>query len=85
MEHLLSTGILDFGILSLGFLVGVGTKFRTPIMISLFLIKIIKWWIETHPHGKEMARKTKLDMEFKEKFVKEIKILEDKLKLIDKK
>ena len=71
-------------ILFFGFLVGIATKFRTPIMLTLFMVRVIKWWIETHPHGREMAGKTSLDEEFRKTFAKELKLVEDSFKAVDK-
>ena len=81
MEHFLTTGILDLGILVFGFLIGLGTKFRLPIMLTLFLIRVVKWWLETHPHGKELSKKTTLDEEFKKTFASEIKQVEKVLNM----
>lgn len=59
-----STSIFDLILIILGFVVGVSTNFRLPVMLTIFMIRIIKWWIETHPHGQEMARTTHLDDDF---------------------
>ena len=62
MEHFnLNTGILDLILVILGFLFGQATKFRTPIMVAMLIIKMAKWYIDTHPRGKDLAKKTDLD------------------------
>jgi hypothetical protein len=57
----LDTGVLDLALILLGFLVGQATKFKTPILVVMLLVKMAKWYMDTHPHGKEMAKQTNLD------------------------
>jgi hypothetical protein len=56
--------IIDFILIVLGFGVGVSTQFRLPMQLTIFMIRMIKWWFDTHPHGKEMAARTNFDEEF---------------------
>lgn len=84
MEHVLSTGILDLILVILGFAVGSIARFRTPILLTMFLIKIVKWWFDTHPQGQEVAKKTNLNEEFDKRFGSELEKIENKLKF-DKK
>lgn len=75
--HLPPTSLLDLGLLIAGFGMGISTKLRLPFMMTMFLIKVIKWYIDTHPHGKEMAAKTDLDEQFRKIFHLEIKKIEE--------
>lgn len=59
------TGGLDILLVILGFLVGQITKFKTPIAVAILIIKMAKWYLDTHPHGKKMASQTDIDERFK--------------------
>lgn len=70
---------IDLVLMLLGFGVGFATKFRTPLLLTMFLVKVVKWWFETHPHGKEVAKRTNFDEEFKKKFIDDLGDAERKL------
>lgn len=60
-HSLLNTGIIDLILLVLGFFFGQATKFRTPILAAMLVFRMAKWYMETHPHGKEMAKESNID------------------------
>lgn len=64
MEHL-STGLIDLILLILGFLVGQVTKFKTPISVAILVIRMAKWYLDTHPQGKKIAKQTNIDEKFR--------------------
>ena len=67
MELFTSHG-LELLLIILGFGAGVATNFRLPFMLTIFMIRIIKWWMDTHPHGQQMKRETNLDEYFERVF-----------------
>lgn len=80
MEHLTippTASIFDLILLILGFLGGWATRFRTPLLFTMFLVRLVKWWFETHPQGKKAAKETNFD--------EELTKIEAKLGLVDSK
>lgn len=55
---------LDLLLIILGFSAGFMTRLKTPIYLTIFMIRMIKWWMDTHPSGKEISEKTNFDEEF---------------------
>jgi hypothetical protein len=84
MSHTMQTGLIDLGLVILGFVVGNVRSWKTPLLFTMFLMRLVKWWLETHPHGKEAAKKTNLDEEFRRRFSGELAELEKKF-AVDKK
>lgn len=68
MEHLVNAHTIDLVLILLGFSGGLLTSFRLPIALTVFMIRIIKWWMETHPDGIKMSRETDLNEEFHKLF-----------------
>lgn len=67
--HFLTTiHSLDLLLVLLGFGAGFATRLRTPILLTIFMIRMIKWWMNTHPAGKELSKKTTFDEEFDKVF-----------------
>lgn len=51
----------------IGFIAGTFVKveeIRLPIQVSIFLLRMIKWYLDTHPHGMKMAKETDVNEEF---------------------
>lgn len=69
MEHFsFNTGILDLILIILGFLIGQATKLKTPIMVLILIIRMAKWYLDTHPNGKRMAKQTDIDEKLQKLF-----------------
>lgn len=49
------------------------------------MIKVIKWYLDTHPKGIEMSKKTDLDEQFRKIFHLEIKKIEETEAKVDNK
>lgn len=64
------TGLLDLVLILLGFAVGQITKFKTPLAVAILVIRMAKWYLDTHPQGKKIAKHTDIDEKFN-KFVNE--------------
>lgn len=45
-------------------------QFRLPITLTIFLIRVVQWYLKTNPSGKELSRKTLLDEKFTQLFGK---------------
>lgn len=52
------TGGLDLLLVILGFLIGQVTKWKTPIAVAILVVRMAKWYLDTHPHGKKIAKQT---------------------------
>ena len=73
------TAVFDFLLILLGFILGIGSRLKPLfifIQVATLIVKMAKWYYETHPQGKKDANKTNLDQKFKD-------IYDDKLKLHD--
>lgn len=55
------TGSLDLLLVILGFMIGQVTKWKTPIAVAILVVRMAKWYIDTHPHGKKIAKDTDID------------------------
>lgn len=62
--HFISSGGLELSMIVLGFAGGILTQFRLPVTLTIFLLRMVNWWLKTHPHGKEISSKTNFDEEF---------------------
>lgn len=59
-----NTDAIEILVLVGGYILGVSTKFKKPLMLMIFLLRVLDWWIKNHPHGKKMSQETNLDEEF---------------------
>ena len=70
MEHLITlatnfvianSNYLDILFALIGFGAGLATKFKTPIILTILLLRILKHYLETHPYGKKVSKDTNID------------------------
>lgn len=55
---LFSADFFDLVIFILGVAIGQAKNWKREVTVALFVVRVFKWWMETHPHGKELAKKT---------------------------
>lgn len=63
--HTLSTvHVLDLALVLLGLGAGFAVRLRTPIYLTIFMIRMLQWWLKNHPDGMKISRETDFDEEF---------------------
>ena len=66
LHHLSEHGLFELATLVLGYGIARYRQYSMVFSTCLFLIRVLKWYMDTHPHGKEMAKKTSLDTQVEE-------------------
>jgi hypothetical protein len=57
-HQLFTADLFDLVIFILGIIIGQAKNWKREVTVALFIVRVFKWWMETHPHGKEIAQKT---------------------------
>lgn len=62
-HHFINSGMLDISLLFLGFGAGLvrARGLATFLRISIVLVRMAKWYFQTHPHGKAVAQENSYD------------------------
>ena len=54
-------GLFDLALILFGFLGRSVIQLRVPAMVLCLFIDMARWYLKTHPKGKEMAKQTDID------------------------
>jgi len=72
LQHIVQYGLLDLLLVILGFGMAQYRQFTLPFALTMLLVRILQWWLKTHPQGKQLAKETTIDEDFQRIFGKHL-------------